>query len=174
MVGVGARYPGRFEDLVNEAAARFRVGIRLEGSRFVELTSEHFHETVTRPALLLLSEPGLEEVDGLYRKAYERLLAGDAGGAITAAASAVEQMLRELGSSGGGLQPLARHARAQGRITAGVEQQIVKLDAFRAESDAHSAGTDEPEPARLVVNIAASILLYLGGARANGASSGGE
>jgi len=155
----------QFHDLANEAAQRFRVGLRLEGNRFVDITSEHVHKEVVRPALQLLAKPEFESVNELYRKGFDRLLAGDPAGAITAATSAVEEMLRAGGCSGSSLQQLAQKARAQGWLTPGVEQSIVKLDAYRSDSDAHRVGTDERELARLVLHLTASLLLYLGRTR---------
>jgi hypothetical protein len=151
----------KFESLANEAAERFHIGIRLEGTRFVDVTSEAIHQEVVRPVLILLSTPELKDIDELYRKAFERLRT-EPGGAITAAQSAVHQMLRRGGFGGSSLRTLAERARIGGWITVGVEQLIVKLDAFRKDSDAHQVGTDEKELARLVVNVAGSIILYLG------------
>lgn len=154
-----------FHDLANEAAQRFRVGLRLEGNRFVDTISEHVHQEVVRPTLQLLAKPEFGAVNELYRKGFDRLLAGDPAGAITAAASAVEEMLRVLGCTGSRLQQLAQNAHAQGWVTAGVEQSITKLDAYRSDSDAHRVGTDERELARLVLHLSASLLLYLGRVR---------
>jgi hypothetical protein len=155
----------QFHDLANEAAQRFRVGLRLEGNRFIDITSEHVHQEVVRPALQLLAKPGFESVNELYRKGFDRLLAGDPAGAITAATSAVEEMLRTGGCSGSTLLQLAQKARARGWVTPGVEQSIVKLGAYRSDSDAHRVGTDERELARLVLHLTASLLLYLGRTR---------
>lgn len=154
-----------FQDLVNEAAQRFRVGLRLEGNRFVDITSEHVHQEIVKPALQLLAKPEFESVNELYRKGFDRLLAGDPAGAITAAASAVEEMLRTGGCSGSRLQQLAQNARVREWVTPGVQQSIVKLDAYRSDSDAHRVGTDERELARLVLHLTASLLLYLGRTR---------
>lgn len=157
-----ARDPDRFHDLANEAAQRFRVGLRLEGNRFVDITSEHVHQEIVKPALQLLAKPEFESVNELYRKGFDRLLAGDPAGAITVAASAVEEMLRTGGCSGSSLQQLAQKARVLEWVTPGVQQSIVKLDAYRSDSDAHRVGTDERELARLVLHLTASLLLYLG------------
>jgi hypothetical protein len=156
-----------FSDLVNDAAERFRVGIRLEGNRFVDVTSELVHQEVVRPALQLLANPEFEPVDELYRKGFDRLLAGDPAGAITAATSAMEEMLRIGGCKGSVLKPLAENARVRDWITPGVEQSIVKLAAYRKDSDAHRVGTDERELARLVLHLTASLLVYLGRTRGN-------
>ena len=162
---VSASEARAFRDLANEAAERFRVGLRLEGNRFVDMTSEHVHQEVVKPALQLLAKPEFKSVDKLYRKGFERLLAGDPAGAITAASSAVEEMLRTGGCTGSRLQQLARNAGTRGWLTPGVEQSIVKLDAYRSDSDAHRVGTDERELARLVLHLTASLLLYLGRTR---------
>jgi len=154
-----------FHDLANDAAQRFRVGLRLEGNRFVDITSEHVHQEIVKPALQLLAKPEFESVNELYRKGFDRLLAGDPAGAITAATSAVEEMLRTGGCTGSRLQQLAQKARVQEWVTPGVEQFIVKLDAYRSDSDAHRVGTDERELARLVLHLTASLLLYLGRTR---------
>lgn len=153
---------GAFTSLANEAADRFRVGLRLEGTRFLEVTSELIHREVVKPALVILASPELKPIDDLYRKAFDRLLSGDSAGAITAASSAVEEMLRAGGLSGSTLKQLSQRARENDWITPGVEQSIVKLDAFRGDSDAHRVGTDEKELARLVLNITGALLLYLG------------
>ena len=152
----------QFHELANEAAQRFRVGLRLEGNRFIDMTSEHVHLEVVRPSLQLLAKPEFEPVNELYRKGFDRLLAGDPAGAITAATSAVEEMLRTGGCGGSTLQQLAQSARTRGWLTPGVEQSIDKLDAYRSDSDAHRVGTDERELARLVLHLTASLLLYLG------------
>lgn len=162
----------KFAERVNEAARRFRVGVRLEGKRFVELSSEILHQEVVRPALLLVSSPEFEAVDELYRKSFDRLLAEDPAGAITAAASSVEEMLRVGGCPGATLSQLARSARQNRWITPGVEQSIIKLDAFRGDSDAHCLGTDEPELARLVLHLVGSLLLYLGRTMKNSRNGG--
>ena len=151
-----------FGEMFGNAAQRFRVGVRLEGNRFVDTTSELMHEEVTRPTLLLLSDASLKEVDDLYRKAHDRLLSNDPAGAITAAVSALEEMLRQLGASGAQLGDLAQAARSQGFVGPGVYQQIIRMNAFRDESDAHTAGTEDAEVARLVINTTGGLLLYLG------------
>jgi len=156
-----------FSDLTNEAADRFRVGIRLEGKRFVDITSQHLHRDAVRPTLLLLGEQALRPVDDLYRKGFDRLLAGDPAGAITASGSALEEMLRIGGCAGSTLKQAARSAQQKDWITPGVEQSIVKIDAFRGDSDAHRVGTDERELARLVLHLTGSLLLYLGRTRPN-------
>lgn len=151
-----------FKALINEAAMRFRVGIRLEGSRFVDVTSEEVHREVVQPALSLLADTRFERAETLYRKGYERLFAGDSPGVITAATSAVQEMLTIGGAKGSTLQPLAKSARAAGWIGSGEEQQIIKLEAFRGDGDAQKVGTDDEELARLVLHLCAGLLLYLG------------
>lgn len=154
--------PEEFQEAVNGKAQWFRVGVRLEGYRFVSVTSEHIHEEVVKPTLLLLASPGFAKIDGLYRKAFDRSLAGDPAGAITAACTSVEEMLRVgLGVRGKDLEYLASRAKNNGLIGPGVQQMIVKLSALRQESDAHTAGTDEDELASLTLHITASLLTYL-------------
>ncbi len=146
---------------VNEAAQRHALGIRFESGRFVPYSSEHLHNEVTREALLLLGDTRLQAADALYRKAYSRLLTNDHAGAITAATSALEEMLRIGGASGAALAPLAASARSAGWVGAGVQQQIVKVQAFRQDADAHRVGTEDRELAVLVLNLTGSILVYL-------------
>lgn len=151
-----------FADAVNERARHFRVGLRLEDTRFIPMTSEHLHVEVVQPTLLLLSDPALTAVDDLYRKAFDRVFSGDTAGAITASTTAVEEMLRiGLRETGSTLKPLVRKARETGWIIPAVEQMIVKLGALRDESDAHTAGTDSPEVAMYAMHTAAGILRYL-------------
>jgi hypothetical protein len=152
-----------YVDLVNERARWFRVGVRIEGRRFIAVTSEHLHREVVQPTLLLLGDARFETIDGLYRKAFDRVLSGDPAGAVTAATSAVEEMLRlMLGVRGNTLEHLANQARSSGLISAAVYQFLVKISALRDESDAHTAGTDESQVAMLAVHLAGSILLFLG------------
>ena len=152
-----------FAAAVNERMRQLRVGLRIEGRRFVSVTSEHMHTEVTVPALLLLARGDLAPVDKLFRKAYERSFANDHAGAITSATSAVEEMLRiGLGESGGQLQSLLVKARARGWIVPAAEQLAVKLAALRDKSDAHTEGTDDPAVAMLAIHVSASLLIYLG------------
>jgi hypothetical protein len=151
-----------FQEQVNDRARWFRVGIRLEGTRFVPLTSEFLHEHVVRPALLLLADERFSAVDSLYRKGFDRALSNDPAGAITASNSAVEEMLRlGTGVKGGSLDKLAMQARQDGWISPAVHQLVVKLAALRDESDAHTLGTDETEVAMFTLNLSGSILVHL-------------
>lgn len=119
---------------------------------------------MVRPTLLLLQDPRLEAIDQLYRTGFERFLSGDPAGAVTSATSAVEEMLRAVtGVRGSTLGPLAKKARNDGVIDTTVFKMVEALAPFRQVSDAHTAGTDDPEMARLVLNLVGSILLYLGG-----------
>lgn len=98
-------------ELINNRAHWFRVGLRIEGRRFVAVTQEHLHEVVVQPTLLLLANPDLTAVDKLYRKAFDRALTNDASGAITVANSAVEEMLGlGLALTGSDLGPLVGKA----------------------------------------------------------------
>lgn len=148
---------------LNDRARYYRVGLRLEGRRFVPVTSEHLHKEVVESTLVLLSEDRFTEIDGLYRKAFDRVLSGDASGAITVAISAVEEMLRVLlpEMRGQTLTPLAEKARAEGLIAPAVEEFIKKLYALRPDSDAHAGGTSDFDLAMLALHLTASILLYL-------------
>jgi len=159
----GSPEPG-FEDRVNDRAHWFRVGVRIENGEFIPLTSEHLHKEVVQPTLVLLSEDRFSEVDGLYRKAFDRVLSGDASGAITAATSAVEEMFRVLMPSmkGQSLGPLAEKARADDMIAPAVEEFVKKLYALRPDSDAHAGGTSDFDLGMLAIHISGSILLYLG------------
>lgn len=152
-----------FHKAANDRARHFRVGVRLENNRFVPVTSEHVHEETVQPTLLLLADRRFSAVDGLYRKAFNRALSDDASGAVTAAISAVGEMLRlGLDSDQARLQPLAQAARTADWIGPGLHQTIVKLDAFRDLSDAHTPGTDERDVAMLALHLTASILHHLG------------
>lgn len=152
----------RFVEAVNERARHFRVGLRLEGRRFVPLTSEHMHQEVVRPALLLLQDPRFADSDALYRKAFERAMSGDPAGAVTAATSAVEEMLRAgLSVSGSTLEQLLRKARDAGWTIPATDQIVVKLAALREASDAHEAGTDSFEVAMLAIHLSGAVMRFL-------------
>lgn len=130
------------------------------------MQGEHLHREIVQPTLLSLSDSDLSEVDELYRKAFERVLSNDAAGAVTAASSAVETMLRVgLGSTSGTLDSLTERARSTGWIGRAEAQIIPKLMALRDESDAHKPGTDDFDRAMLAIHLAGSILLYLGRSR---------
>lgn len=151
---------------VNDRARHFRVGIRLDGRRFSPTTSEFIHAEIVQPALILLADPDLASVNELYRKAFDRVFAGDFSGAVTAATSAVEELLRlGLDTDGGTLGSLAQAAREDGWIIPAVEQSIVKLAALRDASDAHTSGTDSPEVAMFAVQQSAVIIRHLADTR---------
>lgn len=151
-----------FRSAVNDKAQWLKVGVRLDGNRFTPLSSEHMHESVVQPALMLLRDPSMAAVDGLYRKAFERVFAHDYPGAITVTVSAVEEMLRTgLGESGGQLKSLLGKARAAGWVSPSVEQFAVKLQALRQDSDAHTLGTEDRAVAMLAVHITGSLLVHL-------------
>jgi hypothetical protein len=151
-----------FVEAINERARHYRVGLRIEGQRFVPITSEHIHEELVQPTLMILAAEELRPVDELYRKAFDRVLGDDPAGAITAASSAVEEMLRVgLGVPGSQLGPLSQKAKDVGWLIPATQQMIVKLAALRDESDNHTAGTDDAAVATYAVHTAAAILRYL-------------
>lgn len=153
---------GPFRAAVNDKAQWLQVAVRLDGNRFTPVTSEHLHQEVVQPALLLLNKPELTSVDGLYRKAFERVFAHDYPGAVTVATSAVEEMLRNgLQESGGQLKSLLGKARSAGWVTPAVEQFATKLQTLRNDSDAHTAGTDDHAVAMLAIHITGSLLIHL-------------
>jgi hypothetical protein len=155
-----------FEDAVNEKAHWLRVGVLIESGRFIPVQGEHLHQEIVQPTLLLLSDPDLSGVDDLYRKAFERALSNDASGAVTAASSSVETMLRiGLGAISGTLDSLTQQARSTGWIGRAEAQIIPKLMALRDESDAHKPGTNDFDRAMLAIHLTGSILLYLGRSR---------
>lgn len=152
-----------FAEYLNERARWFRVGLRLEGKRFIPIKGEHLHAEVVQPTLLLLAEQRFEQVDALYRKAFDRYLQNDPSGSITAATSAVEEMLRiGLRLEGLELGRLCDRANNARWITPAIAETAKKLHALRNDSDAHTAGTDKAELAMFALHIAGSVLLYLG------------
>ncbi len=150
-----------FEDLVNDAAGRWRVGVRFRGARFVPVDSEELHRTVVEPALAVLAEPEFQSAEAAYKKALACILGGDPAGAITAVASAIEEMLKAGGAAGSRLQDLSRSGKNAGWFGAEVQLQIEKLEAFRTHSDAHGVGTKDPHLGMLVVHLGGALLLYL-------------
>jgi hypothetical protein len=154
---------GEFTMHLNERGRWFRVGLRLEGRRFVPIKTEHLHQSIVQPVLLLLHDRRFIDIDDLYRKGFARYLQGDASGAITAATSAVETMLRTgLNQEGGELAKLCAQAQSAAWMTPAVAETAKKLQALRQDSDAHASGTDEQELALFALHIAGSVLLYLG------------
>lgn len=156
-------YPGDgdFSYWVDEAAHRWQVGISMDGNRFMPVASELLHDEIVTPTLRLLTTETFRDVDAAYRKAWRRVLEGDPAGAITSCSTTIEEVLRRLGCSGTNLQGLSRDARRKNMLSAGVQQQIEKLEAFREQSDAHRVGTDEINLAMLVVHLTGSLLHYL-------------
>lgn len=153
----------KFVDRVNDRARWFRVGLRIEGHRFIPVTEEHLHTELVQPALLLLHDPALAEIDALYRKAFDRVLGNDAAGAVTVAVSAVEEMLR-LGLDVPGkydLGQLVGKAKSAGWLSDGAGAVINSLASLRKESDAHSAGTSDFDIGMFAVHLGAAALLHL-------------
>jgi len=153
-----------FNEAVNDRARWFHVGVRLDGNRFVPTTSDLLHVEVVQPALKLLVDVRFSDVDGLYRKGFDRALAGDDAGAVTAAISAVEEMFRVLlpVMEGQTLGPLAEKARAEGVISEPIEAFAKKLYGLRPRSDAHQAGKADFDLAMLALHLAGSLILYVG------------
>lgn len=151
-----------FAQATNDKARWLRIGVAVEGRRFVALQSAHAHEEIVRPALLLLSDPGMRAVDDLFRKSFDRFFAHDHAGAITAATSAVEEYLRLLlDEEGGQLAGLLQRMRRERNLIPAVEQMAVKLGALRDQSDAHTVGTDDADVAMFAIHVSASVLLHL-------------
>jgi len=154
-----------FVEFVSERARWFHVGVRLEGNRFVPTTSELLHVEIVQPTLVLLSDRRFADVDSLSSERASTVLSpGMHPGAVTAAISAVEEMLRVLLPEmvGQALGPLAEKARKEGLITGPMEAFTRDLYELRPESDAHSAGTTDFDAAMLALHLAGSLLLYLG------------
>lgn len=165
LLDIQAPIEREFTEHLNERARWFHVGLRLEGHRFVPIKGEHLHEEIVQPTLLLLADGRLAPVDDLYRKAFARYLQGDASGAITAAVSAVEEMLRlGLGSHGdrSDLAKLCARAQTAGWMTPAIAETAKKLHALRSDSDAHAVGTEKLEISLFALHITGSVLLYLG------------
>lgn len=156
-----ARQVDEFAVRVNDRANYFRVGLRIERGRFVGVQHEHMHTELVRPTLLLIARPGLEAVDELYRKAFERALSNDPSGAVTAASSAVEEMLKAAGAGGSTLERLVQSARSSGWLGNAEGEIAKKLMALRGESDAHGTGTTEFDRAMFAIHLASAILLHV-------------
>jgi hypothetical protein len=147
---------------LNERLRNFRIPLILEGNRFMSITSEHLHQEIVVPTLQLLRDPRFAAINNLYRKAWDRYQHDDHGGAITAVSGAVEELLRLGGAKGSSLPDLIKSARSLGWFESGPGQMLTKLHAFREASDAHAAGTDEPDVSMLFLRIGGSLIHYLG------------
>lgn len=163
LLDVAQPIPEEVTEQVNDRARWFRVGLRFEDRRFWPTTSEHLHEEIVRPALLLLHNPDLASVDELYRKGFNRALANDGPGAVTAAQSAIQEMLRKgLGVKGLNLKALAKKARDDHWLSEAAFHIVNRLESLRPESDAHDPGTADFEDALFALHLAGSVLLRLG------------
>lgn len=123
-----------FEARFNDAAEKWRVGIRLEGTRFVAVESEELHERIVRPALFLLRDPQFEEVE-------HRCLGVDVHDAVDADADYRSDagQLDQGGDNGAGMA--SEHAESGSAVAGTNGVNLPRFQAFSKRNDCGTLGT---------------------------------
>jgi len=159
-----------FKDDVRTLLDRHRIAWVLEEDEMHELKSKELHSGVIQPTLRLLAEnKGLSAVEDAYRKALEKISAGEPESAITAAGTALQEMLRACGCNGNSIGDLVSDARKKGllaphdpKLASGIQSMIEWVGADRSEKgDSHKAGTRSKDDAWLTVHVVGALIVRL-------------
>ena len=120
---------------------------------------------------LLAGRPALLDTARAYREAVEAMQDPKprAKGAITAAARALQEMLRAMGAQGNSLGPLFHDARSKGifephdsKLGSAVENLVDWVSADRSQrGDAHVETSPGPDDGWLAIRIVGAVLLRL-------------
>lgn len=87
------------KDAVSELNERFRragFGYRYDGGQIFRIDSELLHQEVTRPALLLLSDPRFAGADQEFRAAHKHFKAGEFKDCAVDALNALESTMKTI------------------------------------------------------------------------------
>lgn len=172
--GQGARYGGfeEFESDVRTILREHRVKFDLSDGEIVPLDNFVMHSSVVEPALLLLgSADRFGKVNEAFRAALGEIAEGKAADAITDAATALQEMLTELGCAGNSLGPLIKSARSNGLLAPhdspmldAIEKVLNWVSADRSErGDSHKVSDVSIDDAWFVVHVVGAIIRRLGG-----------
>lgn len=159
-----------YDRFINELLSFERISYELVEGQMIEKQSQELHAEVVAPALTLLSHRGeLAEVEAAYQKALERLSQGDHGGALTSAATALQEMLEARGCKGKTLGEQAKEAKrlellasGDSPLLAGIQKVLDWASGVRnTRSDAHQVSDVGQEEAWLMVHIVGALILRL-------------
>jgi HEPN domain-containing protein len=87
------------QDAVSELNERFRragFGYRYEQGQVIRIDSEHTHQELTRPALLILADPKFEGANEEFRAAHDHFKAGEYKDCAVDALNAVESTMKVI------------------------------------------------------------------------------
>jgi hypothetical protein len=154
---------------VAEILVEERIAYELDDGEMVSFSSKAMHVDVVEPALRLIGGADWAKVDEAYRSALAEISGGDAGDAITDAATALQEALKLLGATGGSLGPLVKSARKIGLLAPHdlafediVSRTIDWVSADRSEvGDAHTVTAALKEDAWLTIHIVGALIVRL-------------
>lgn len=156
---------------VNRILESHDVALRLTASsQLVPVTSFELHDDVVTPTLRLLhADPRFTAAEMAYLKALQEIRNGDAGDAITDAATALQSALTVLGCSGATLGALLSSARSRGLLR-GNDTPLAEaiaasgrwVAAQRNDGEAHYGNPDSTlSDAWMVVHVVGALIVRL-------------
>ncbi len=172
--GYDVSQPDEFERALNQLLSEHRLSFELIHGQMIPRESQELHQAVVAPALQLLAGRGdLAAAEQAYQDAIRELSDGNAGDAITDAATALQETLVGVGCEGKSLGRLLVSARRKGLLAphdGGLGDVAVKalewVSADRSNSgDAHSVTDATREDAWLTVHIVGALILRLASGR---------
>ncbi|MBN9636782.1 MAG: hypothetical protein J0H22_16605 [Actinobacteria bacterium] len=172
-IAVVRETPDAFLADVNRILETHDIAVRLTAtSKLVPVTSFALHDAVTAPTLHLLhGHHKFASTEAAYLKALQEIRNGDAGDAITDAATALQAALTTLGCAGTNLGALISSARQRG-LMRGNDTPLAEaitgtarwVAAQRNEGEAHIADADASlGDAWMVVHVVGALIIRLVG-----------
>ena len=166
-----AAAPDEFRSEVNRILEAHIVAFQLhQNSRLVPVQSHEMHNAVFAPTLyLLLSQAQFAAAEKAYQKALVELRNGDAGDAITDAATALQEVLTAIGCTGNALGDQLKLARNTGvlkgndtPLTEAIGKTVEWVSAKRGQGEAHRGDPDiDMSDAWMVVHVVGALIIRL-------------
>jgi hypothetical protein len=160
-----------FRKDVNRIFGTHLVGFALHSnSQLMPVHSHEMHSAVVAPTLYLLhSQTRFAAAETAYQKALAELRDGDAGDAITDAATALQDALSALGCTGGALGDLLSSAKKNGLVkgndtplTDAISRTVSWVAARRNQGEAHRGDPDiDMSDAWMVVHVVGALIIRL-------------
>ncbi|HEY0166165.1 MAG TPA: hypothetical protein VGB75_03895 [Jatrophihabitans sp.] len=158
-----------FRSEVNRIFEAHRVAFRLVEGQIIPVESFEMNAAVVFPALYLLhGHAEFASGEKAYMKALQEIRVGDAGDAITDAATALQETLEALGCEGRTLGPLIASAKRRGLFSARDSRLTDAIAAFaqwaaaeRNEGEAHHYTESDLSDAWLMVHVVGALIVRL-------------
>lgn len=160
-----------FQRDVNRIFEAHLIGLHLHhNSRLVPVDSHEMHNAVVAPTLYLLhSQPRFAGAEAAYQNALKELRNRDPGDAITDAATALQEVLKSVGCTGGALGDLLTSARKRGILTGAdtplteaIGKTVNWVAAKRNQGEAHVGDHDmNMSDAWMMVHVVGALTIRL-------------